>query len=170
VPNFLTTGKKTKPVNLTPPPKRSDCRRVCPRISLGHCPAPVPGLINRRVLVMGYLKGVPLSRAGEEMVKTGIDPESAPASVVLAVHGDDEASNGVCPKLAPRKSRRKIRGERAGRSRALLCVEQSLLGSPSTLNSQKASKIRPYNVGDICGGATANTLDSTLVLSFAKPS
>mmetsp|Transcript_28676 Transcript_28676/g.77648 ORF Transcript_28676/g.77648 Transcript_28676/m.77648 type:complete len:611 (-) Transcript_28676:3222-5054(-) len=39
-------------------------------------PRPVPGLISRRVLVMDYLKGVPLSRAREEMAKRGIDPDS----------------------------------------------------------------------------------------------
>lgn len=39
-------------------------------------PRPVPGLISKRVLVMDYLKGVPLSRAREEMAKRGIDPES----------------------------------------------------------------------------------------------
>mmetsp|Transcript_276 Transcript_276/g.696 ORF Transcript_276/g.696 Transcript_276/m.696 type:complete len:613 (-) Transcript_276:264-2102(-) len=39
-------------------------------------PRPVPGLISKRVLVMDYLKGVPLSRAREEMEKRGIDPES----------------------------------------------------------------------------------------------
>ena len=39
-------------------------------------PRPVPGLICRRVLVMDFLKGVPLSRAREEMLKKGIDPDS----------------------------------------------------------------------------------------------
>ena len=39
-------------------------------------PRPVPGLICKRVLVMDYLKGVPLSRAREEMAKRGIDPDS----------------------------------------------------------------------------------------------
>jgi len=39
-------------------------------------PRPVPGLISKRVLVMDYLKGVPLSRAREEMAKRGIDPDS----------------------------------------------------------------------------------------------
>jgi aarF domain-containing kinase len=38
-------------------------------------PRPVPGLVSRRVLVMDYLKGVPLSRAREEMQKRGIDPD-----------------------------------------------------------------------------------------------
>jgi aarF domain-containing kinase len=44
-------------------------------------PRPVPGLISRRVLVMDYLKGVPLSRAREEMIKKGIDPESPEAKL-----------------------------------------------------------------------------------------
>ena len=39
-------------------------------------PRPVPGLVSRRVLVMDYLKGVPLSRAREEMEKKGYDPDS----------------------------------------------------------------------------------------------
>lgn len=39
-------------------------------------PRPVTGLISKRVLVMDYLKGVPLSRAAEEMLKKGIDPGS----------------------------------------------------------------------------------------------
>jgi aarF domain-containing kinase len=39
-------------------------------------PRPVPGLVSRRVLVMDYLKGVPLSRAREEMQRRGIDPDS----------------------------------------------------------------------------------------------
>lgn len=39
-------------------------------------PRPVAGLISKRVLVMDYLKGVPLSRAREEMEKRGIDPDS----------------------------------------------------------------------------------------------
>jgi aarF domain-containing kinase len=39
-------------------------------------PRPVTGLISKRVLVMDYLKGVPLSRAAEEMLKKGISPES----------------------------------------------------------------------------------------------
>lgn len=38
-------------------------------------PRPVSGLISRRVLVMDYLKGVPLSRARDEMIKKGIDPD-----------------------------------------------------------------------------------------------
>jgi aarF domain-containing kinase len=39
-------------------------------------PRPVPGLVSRRVLVMDYLNGVPLSRAAEEMLKKGIEPNS----------------------------------------------------------------------------------------------
>eukprot|EP00559_Dactyliosolen_fragilissimus_P006499 CAMPEP_0184859866 /NCGR_PEP_ID=MMETSP0580-20130426/4835_1 /TAXON_ID=1118495 /ORGANISM="Dactyliosolen fragilissimus" /LENGTH=543 /DNA_ID=CAMNT_0027356721 /DNA_START=206 /DNA_END=1837 /DNA_ORIENTATION=+ len=39
-------------------------------------PRPVPGLVSKRVLVMDYLEGVPLSRAREEMLKNGIDPDS----------------------------------------------------------------------------------------------
>lgn len=39
-------------------------------------PRPVRGLISKRVLVMDYLKGVPLSRAREEMRKKGYSPDS----------------------------------------------------------------------------------------------
>jgi len=39
-------------------------------------PRPVPGLVCGRVLVMDFLRGVPLSRAREEMEKKGIDPNS----------------------------------------------------------------------------------------------
>lgn len=39
-------------------------------------PRPVQGLVSRRVLVMDYLEGVPLSRAAEEMLKRGITPDS----------------------------------------------------------------------------------------------
>ena len=39
-------------------------------------PRPVQGLVSRRVLVMDYLKGVPLSRAAEEMLARGISPDS----------------------------------------------------------------------------------------------
>lgn len=39
-------------------------------------PRPVQGLVSRRVLVMDYLQGVPLSRAAEEMLKRGINPDS----------------------------------------------------------------------------------------------
>ena len=42
-------------------------------------PRPVSGLICRRVLVMDYLQGVPLSRAKEEMERKGIDPDSPEA-------------------------------------------------------------------------------------------
>lgn len=44
-------------------------------------PRPVPGLVSRRVLVMDYLEGVPLSRAAEEMLKRGIDPGSPEAQL-----------------------------------------------------------------------------------------
>jgi len=44
-------------------------------------PRPVPGLVSRRVLVMDYLEGVPLSRAREEMIKKGIDPDSPEAKI-----------------------------------------------------------------------------------------
>ena len=44
-------------------------------------PRPVAGLVSRRVLVMDYLPGVPLSRAREEMLKKGIDPDSAEAKL-----------------------------------------------------------------------------------------
>jgi aarF domain-containing kinase len=37
-------------------------------------PRPIPGLISKRVLVMDYLHGVPLSRLPEEMKRKGIDP------------------------------------------------------------------------------------------------
>jgi aarF domain-containing kinase len=39
-------------------------------------PRPISGLVSRRVLVMEYLKGIPLSRAREEMIRRGIDPNS----------------------------------------------------------------------------------------------
>lgn len=39
-------------------------------------PRPISGLVSKRVLVMDYLKGVPLSRAREEMLRRGIDPDS----------------------------------------------------------------------------------------------
>ena len=39
-------------------------------------PRPVAGLVSKRVLVMDYLKGVPLSRAREEMEKRGYDANS----------------------------------------------------------------------------------------------
>jgi hypothetical protein len=44
-------------------------------------PRPVSGLVSKRVLVMDYLHGVPLSRAREEMLKKGIDPESSEAKL-----------------------------------------------------------------------------------------
>mmetsp|Transcript_3909 Transcript_3909/g.8730 ORF Transcript_3909/g.8730 Transcript_3909/m.8730 type:complete len:611 (+) Transcript_3909:129-1961(+) len=44
-------------------------------------PQPVPGLVSKRVLVMDYLQGVPLSRAAEEMLKKGIDPSSPEAQL-----------------------------------------------------------------------------------------
>ena len=44
-------------------------------------PRPVPGLVSKRVLVMDYLKGVPLSRAREEMLKRGVDPDSPEAKL-----------------------------------------------------------------------------------------
>lgn len=45
-------------------------------------PRVVPGLISRRVLVQDFLKGVPLSRAREEMLARGIDPQS-PESILF---------------------------------------------------------------------------------------
>jgi aarF domain-containing kinase len=44
-------------------------------------PRPVPGLISRRILVMDYLRGVPLSRARDEMQKKGIDPDGPEAKL-----------------------------------------------------------------------------------------
>lgn len=44
-------------------------------------PRPIPGLVSKRVLVMDFLKGVPLSRAREEMQKKGIDPDSPEAKL-----------------------------------------------------------------------------------------
>jgi aarF domain-containing kinase len=44
-------------------------------------PRPVPGLVSKRVLVMDYLEGVPLSRAADEMLKRGIDPDSPEAQL-----------------------------------------------------------------------------------------
>ena len=44
-------------------------------------PRPVSGLITKRVLVMDYLEGVPLSRASEEMERRGIDPDSPEAKL-----------------------------------------------------------------------------------------
>ena len=39
-------------------------------------PRPVPELVSKRMLVMDYLRGTPLSRAREQMLKRGIDPNS----------------------------------------------------------------------------------------------
>lgn len=44
-------------------------------------PRPVPGLVSKRVLVMDYLSGVPLSRAREEMIKKGVDPDGPEAKL-----------------------------------------------------------------------------------------
>ncbi|GKY93891.1 hypothetical protein MPSEU_000356000 [Mayamaea pseudoterrestris] len=44
-------------------------------------PRPVSGLVSRRVLVMDYLHGVPLSRAREEMQRRGISPDSPEAKL-----------------------------------------------------------------------------------------
>ena len=44
-------------------------------------PRPVPGLVSRRVLVMDYLEGVPLSRAQQAMKEKGIDPDSPQAQL-----------------------------------------------------------------------------------------
>jgi len=44
-------------------------------------PRPVAGLVSRRVLVMDYLRGVPLSRARDEMLRRGVDPESPEAQL-----------------------------------------------------------------------------------------
>ena len=44
-------------------------------------PRPVGGLVTKRVLVMDYLPGVPLSRAVEAMRERGIDPDSAEAQL-----------------------------------------------------------------------------------------
>lgn len=56
----------------------SEGRPVDPPLTV---PRPIPGLVSRRVLVMDYLKGVPLSRAREEMIKKGIDPDSPEAKL-----------------------------------------------------------------------------------------
>ena len=52
---------------------RTELPLVMPRV--------VPGLVSRRVLVMDYLHGVPLSRVREEMEKKGIDPEGPEAKI-----------------------------------------------------------------------------------------
>jgi len=44
-------------------------------------PRPVGGLVTKRVLVMDYLRGEPLSRAVEAMEARGIDPDSAEAQL-----------------------------------------------------------------------------------------
>jgi len=44
-------------------------------------PEPIPGLVSPRVLVMTYLKGVPLSRAREVMEKRGVDPDGPEAKL-----------------------------------------------------------------------------------------
>lgn len=44
-------------------------------------PQPVSGLVSKRVLVMDYLRGEPLSRAIETMRKKGIDPEGPEAKL-----------------------------------------------------------------------------------------
>ena len=44
-------------------------------------PQPVPGLVSRRVLVQDFLRGVPLSRARDEMKKRGVDPNSPQAKL-----------------------------------------------------------------------------------------
>lgn len=44
-------------------------------------PRPVAGLVTKRVLVMDYLKGVPLSRSVETMRARGIDPDSPEAKL-----------------------------------------------------------------------------------------
>mmetsp|Transcript_33512 Transcript_33512/g.69751 ORF Transcript_33512/g.69751 Transcript_33512/m.69751 type:complete len:614 (-) Transcript_33512:329-2170(-) len=44
-------------------------------------PRPVAGLVSQRVLVMDYLKGVPLSRAREQMIEKGLDPDSPEAKL-----------------------------------------------------------------------------------------
>jgi len=44
-------------------------------------PRPIDGLVTKRVLVMDYLPGVPLSRAVEAMRERGIDPDSDEAQL-----------------------------------------------------------------------------------------
>lgn len=44
-------------------------------------PKPVEGLVSKRVLVMDLLKGVPLSRAQEEMRRRGVDPDGPEAKL-----------------------------------------------------------------------------------------
>jgi len=52
---------------------RTELPLVIPRV--------VPGLVSKRVLVMDYLHGVPLSRAREEMGRKGIDPDGPEAKL-----------------------------------------------------------------------------------------
>jgi aarF domain-containing kinase len=52
-----------------------------PRVIPLRIPRPVPGLVSRRVLVMEYLHGVPLSRAREAMIKKGVDPDGPEAKL-----------------------------------------------------------------------------------------
>jgi len=52
---------------------RTELPLVLPRV--------VPGLVSKRVLVMDYLHGAPLSRAREEMEKKGIDPDGPEAKL-----------------------------------------------------------------------------------------
>ena len=44
-------------------------------------PLPVAGLVTKRVLVMDFLKGVPLSRSVAKMQELGIDPDSPEAQL-----------------------------------------------------------------------------------------
>ena len=44
-------------------------------------PRPIDGLVTKRVLVMDYLRGVPLSRAVEAMRARGIEPDSDEAQL-----------------------------------------------------------------------------------------
>eukprot|EP00793_Prasinoderma_coloniale_P001180 PRCOL_00006171-RA len=47
-----------------------------PRVSPVRVPAVVDGMVAPRCMVMDFVRGVPLSRAGEEMAKRGIEPGS----------------------------------------------------------------------------------------------
>lgn len=58
-------------LRLTPDGRTRDMPLVLPR--------PVPGLVSKRVLVQDFLHGVPLSRAREQMMERGIDPDSPQA-------------------------------------------------------------------------------------------
>eukprot|EP00985_Skeletonema_marinoi_P034789 scaffold44889_cov234-Skeletonema_marinoi.AAC.1 len=44
-------------------------------------PRSIPALVSKRVLVMDYLKGVPLSRASDEMKRKGIAPDGVEAKL-----------------------------------------------------------------------------------------